>query len=255
MTAFSTLYGDLLDIELGSADRTQLFTTVRRKASINRAQQEFVRLTECFTKRGTISLSDATSEYDLDATLTDFLWMAREGVEILHNDGSTDTWIAGDDLVQRDIDWLNRHEPGWRTASAGTPMAWYLRSSGGDTQLGFYPAPDIEIGHTWTAYCTYVADPPTLSDDADEPFEVSGDVLIRLRPWHQALVHFAASELEGLRKDEARKDRQRQLFAAYVADYLQKQRKKGGSLLSFARNYWREASGYSDRPPDPRRWP
>jgi hypothetical protein len=46
---FVTLYGLELDRELGSADRTVLFTTARRKAAINAAQLEWVKRTECFT--------------------------------------------------------------------------------------------------------------------------------------------------------------------------------------------------------------
>jgi hypothetical protein len=44
---FLQLYGDYLDIELGSADRTALFTTARRKDAVNRAQLEFAKQTEC----------------------------------------------------------------------------------------------------------------------------------------------------------------------------------------------------------------
>lgn len=249
---FLELYGEALSHELGSDDTTQLFTTARRKSAINEAQDEFNRQTECFQKRATIALSDGTAEYDLEGSFTDFLWLGKDDVEVLHNDGTNDTWYSGPDLPRRDIPWLNRHEPGWRQASAGTPRMYYLREHGGNVYLGFYPAPDVEVGHTWTAYVTYVADPPDMSADGDEPYTLSSNVLIRLRPWHKALVHFAAGKLESLRRNYAVEDRQRQLFAAYIADYLQKQRRKGGQFVSLAREYRRSES---ERPPDPYRWP
>jgi hypothetical protein len=36
VTLFSSLYGGLLDIELSNEDSTELFTTTRRKAAVNR---------------------------------------------------------------------------------------------------------------------------------------------------------------------------------------------------------------------------
>ena len=49
---FLELYGTELDRELGTTDRTQRFTTARRKAAINAGQLEFVRRTECLTREG-----------------------------------------------------------------------------------------------------------------------------------------------------------------------------------------------------------
>lgn len=253
MATFGDLYGTLLDRELGSADRTDLFTTARRKAAVNEAQKEFVRLTECLTSQGTISIVDGTAEYDIEATLTSFLWIAKDGVEIKNVGTSRTVWYAGDDLVRCDIPQLNREEPGWRSASAGTPTKYYIRDDGGKTYLGFYPAPDVGAGETWTAYVTYVVNPTDMSLDADEPFTVSSDVKITLRPWHQALVHFAASKMEALRRHFTLEDRQRQLFAAYVADYFQHQRRKGPQRVQYLRNYRGELR--SSRPPDPWRWP
>lgn len=252
MSTFVELYGDLLDTELGSADRTELFTTVRRKAAINAGQAEFARLTGCLPVRGTIAVVDATAEYGLEAAFTSFRELAQDPVELLTNDGTTDTWFTGDDFVRRDIVWLDQHEPGWRTASAGTPMAYYVREGSGEVYLGLYPAPDIPGGETWTLYVTYQAQPTDMSLDADVPYTLSSNAKVSLAPWHIALVHFAASRLEKLRRNYAIEDRQRQLFASYVADYLsRKGRRPGGQRVSLARNYYR--MGAAD--PDPYSYP
>src|SRR5947207_452929 len=66
---FDVLYGIELDRELVTADRDQRFTTVRRKAAINAGQLEFVKRTECFTRQTTVTIADATQEYDLEATI------------------------------------------------------------------------------------------------------------------------------------------------------------------------------------------
>lgn len=68
---FSDLYGTQLDIELGSADRTQLFTTARRKKAINDAMHNFERITNSTPAYGSIAVtmkaaaspSTATSVY------------------------------------------------------------------------------------------------------------------------------------------------------------------------------------------------
>lgn len=252
MSTFVDLYGDLLDIELGSADRTELFTTARRKAAINAGQKEFARLTNCLPILGTIAVVDGTAEYGLEANFPTFRDLASDAIELLTTDGTTDTWYSGEDFPRRDIVWLNQHEPGWRTARAGTPMAYYLREGGGEVFLGLYPAPDIPAGETWTFYVTYQAQPDAMSADADVPFTVSGNAKVSLTDWHIALVHFAASRLEKLRRNYAVEDRQRQLFASYVADYLSRKGKRpGGQRISLARSYAVPRGGAED----PYRWP
>jgi len=97
-----------------------------------------------------------------------------------------------------------------------------------------------------------------MTDDAHEPFSVVAGTspLKVLRPWHQALVHYAAALLEPLRKNYAGEQRQRQLFAAQVADYLQRQRPKGGQTVKLSRHYYRDARRRgSDRGYDIRIWP
>lgn len=244
MAIFSDLYSTRLDRELGSLD-TQLFTAARRKAAINEAQQEFVRLTGCLTREAQVSLSDGDDEVDLEAVITDddFIELTKDGVQLKQVSGSNTRYIAGDDLPRRDIPWLDRHMPGWRSAADSTPTAHYLREDGGLTLLGLTPPLAISGSDTWTLIVPYIALPEDMVDDADEPFTVDANAKRTLRSWHQGLVHFAAARLELLRKNYPAYDRQMQLFNTYVTDYLQKQRRKGGQHVLFARDYLGEVSG------------
>ena len=79
---FLTLYGTELDRELGTTDRTQRFTTARRKEAINAAQLRFLKRTGCVTKQTTIALVDGTQEYDVEATVTDFGGITAQGLAI-----------------------------------------------------------------------------------------------------------------------------------------------------------------------------
>src|SRR5262245_1166554 len=140
---FVTLYGTELDRELGSADRTQLFTTARRKSAINAAQLQWVKDTECFTRQTTVTLVSGTQEYDLESTTTDFAWISKQGVSIKIVSGSNTRYIEGDDLEVTTVERLNVEEPGWRSATAGSPMKMYIRRADGAVQLGFHPAPSF----------------------------------------------------------------------------------------------------------------
>ncbi len=93
--------------------------------------------------------------------------------------------------------------------------------------------------------------------DSDEPWSASGDPLKQLRPWHQALAHFAASSLERYRKDLQASDYQLNRFAAYVSDYLQTDKPHGGQHVGFSRDYLRESRHRSGAviQQDPYRWP
>jgi hypothetical protein len=249
MSTFAQLYGSYLDIELGSADTSALFTTARRKDAVNRAQQEFGKQTECFTKSVSIPLSDGTREYDLEAVITadDFLAIGKDGVEFVFTDADGNvSYRSGDDFPRLDLDILNREQQGWRSAaSASFPQSYYVREHAGKVYLGFSEPPAIESGESASVTLPYVAMPPDMTGDTDEPFSLSAgsDPKKSLRPWHQALVHYAAALLEPLRKNFDGEQRQRQLFAAHVADYLQRKRKRGGSRVVFARDYRGEARG------------
>lgn len=235
---FSELYGTRLDTELGSDDRSRLFTLTRRKAAINDGVQEFARLTECYTKLASIAIVDGTAEYDL-LTVTDFDHLSGQGPALKMVDAdSNETWLAGrDDFPQRSVAWLDAEDPGWQQASDAAPSCWYLRRDGGHVYLGLYPGPDVPTGETWTLQVPYVAIPGTLSADADEPYTSGSDVRIDLRPYHLALVYWAAAQLEKLRKDFGAVKREEELFAREVARYFQAQRQKHGQHVVFARNY------------------
>lgn len=249
---FSDLYGTELDRELGSADRAQLFTTARRKAAINAAQLEWVKRTECFQKQTTVTIVDLQQEYDLEATITDFGWIAKQGVSIKIVSGSTTRYIEGDDLEVTSVERLNVEEPGWRAVSAGTPTKVYLRRDGGTVNLGFFPAPDITGSDTWTALVPYVIVPTDLSADADEPFSVSGNPLRSMRPWHRALAHFGAFDCEKYRKDSARGGAQLQLFELEVAKFTGTEKPKGGQHVRLSNDYRRSARFGRSAPMDPR---
>lgn len=239
---FAQLYGVELDRELGSSDSTELFTTVRRKAAINAAQLEFVKRTECLTKQTTVALVDATQEYDLEASITDFGWISDQGVSIAISDGTNTRYLEGDDLEVTTIARLNHEEPGWRAVSAGIPTKVYLVRNGGAVNLGFHPKPSIGSGDTWTAILPYVLVPADMSADADEPFTVSANALRSLRMWHRALPHFAAYDLEKFRKDEGREQAQLALWEAEVQRFLANEKPKGSRRVRFTRLYRRVSS-------------
>jgi len=248
MATFLQLQGELLSRELGSDDTTVLFTSTRRESAINAAQLEFVKQTECYTKELSITLANGTQEYDLDSDAVlggDFLWIASQGIEHSFTDSSANvTYTAGEDFPRVDIETLNEQTPGWRnTSSSNRPQSYYIREAGGNVYLGLYPKPLIGAGESAAVRVPYVAVPPDMSQASHEPFSITagGNVKQTLRPWHQALVHYAAALLEPLRKNYAGEQRQRQLFAAYVADYLQRHRPKGGHVVKLSRRYYAEA--------------
>ena len=140
---FLELYGTELDRELGTTDRTQRFTTARRKAAINAGQLEFVRRTECLTREVSITLSDGVAEYDLETSATDFGWISKQGLSVSIDNGSTVRYLEGDDLQFTTIESLNALEPGWRGWPDGDPTYYYLRTDGGSRYLGFAAAPSI----------------------------------------------------------------------------------------------------------------
>lgn len=249
---FSELYGSELDRELATADTTQRFTTARRKAAINAGQLEWNKRTEVLQKQTAVTLVDGTQEYDLEATLTDFMWIAKQGVSIKIVSGTQTRYIEGDDLEVTSIERLNKEEPGWRAVTASTPTQVYTRRVSGTVYLGFHPAPDITSPEVWTALVAYVAIPDDMSADADEPFTVSANPLKSMRPWHRAIVHYAAFDLEKLRKDTARSGAQLQLFELEVAKFFGAEKPKGGQRVRLATDYRQQARMGATRRLDPR---
>jgi hypothetical protein len=245
---FVDLYGIELDRELGTADRAQRFTTARRQAAINAGQLEFVKRTECLQRQASVSLVDATQEVDLEASVTDFGWIAKQGISIAITSGTTVRYLEGDDLEVTSVANLNVEEPGWRAVSAGTPTKVYIRREGGTLMLGLHPKPSITAGDTWVALVPYVVVPTDMTADADVPFTVSSNAISSLRPWHRALVYFAAFDLEKLRKDVGRQQAALQLFELEVQRYENTLKPKGGQRVRFARVYRAQRSATSTDP-------
>ena len=69
LTKVVELYADRLDYELGTNDSAVLFTTARRKASINDGLREFADLTECWVRASTIVCSNGVAQYNLHSTV------------------------------------------------------------------------------------------------------------------------------------------------------------------------------------------
>jgi hypothetical protein len=245
---FLELYGDAIDTELGTADRTQRFTTARRKLEINAAQKEFNRLTNCYVRRATITpLVSGTGEYNLLTAITalDFIRLAgSDQLPVLKRTiSATVDYITGmKDFPRRSTDWLDNFEPGWRSADPATPTSWYTRQDAGTLLIGLSPAPLIAVGDVWQLLVPYVANPDVMTGDAVVPFSTGADVQISLLYYHQALAHFAAGKLELLRKAYNASDLQMKKFAGYVAEYLEGQRVDGPQHVVLARDYLGEAN-------------
>ena len=260
MTQFSTLAGTRLDRELGTDDSTVLFKTARRNAAVNEGQETFARLTKCLKRRSTITIPSTAAEFNLLSTTVitsgDFVEYDVEQPQFRYtNASSVVTVLAGDDLPRRDVAWLNRYEPQWQvsTVAAGTeqwPQGWYDRVDGGNRYFGLWPAPSSGSSASMEVLLPYVARPTPMSSATDEPFTVNSSVRTDLRPYHQAVVHYAAHLLEKLRRDDQASQSQLQQFMGYVTLWMQDQRRKGGNGLTFAKSYFVKRG---DRGTDPRR--
>lgn len=251
---FSQLYGAQLDIELGTSDTTQLFTTARRKKAINDAMHNFERTTSCTARLGQIPIVTGTGEYNLMSAFPDYFSLEdRREPKIKRVNGSSVTWIEGENFVRRTPTQLDREDPGWMADPNGTPTAWYLRDDAGSTFIGLDPPPDKGT-ETWTLYVPYLATSTDMSADSDIPFTLNAVPSLRLAVYHQALVHYAAGVLEPLRKNYSGANRQMGLYAGFIAQYETEKRKKGPSQVTMRRNYLRDATRPS-RPVDPHRFP
>lgn len=262
MTQFSSLYTARLDRELGTDDSTVLFTTARRKAAINEAQDEFANLTDCTQRRVTFTVTGGTGEYDLNSASVipaqDFSGFTKEDVEFVYTDASSNvTRLSGNDLPRRDVHWLNRYEPGWRNDTTASsvqqlPRYYYVRPDGGALYLGFTPIPCTGSSASASVTLPYLGDPSPMTSDTNEPFTFNSSVRLDLRPYHQGLVHYAAYQLEKLRRDDQASNQQLQKFLGYVSRYLQDLRVKGGRSIMTGRSYFQTRVG-SDWPrKDPR---
>lgn len=248
MVAFSSLYTTRLDRELGTDDSTILFTTARRKQAVNEGAQEFANLTGCLTRWVTVTGTGGTAEYDLNSTTIipagDFGGFAKEPVEFTYTDASSNvTILSGESLPRRDIQWLDQYRSGWRLSTVASSIAqfpeiYYVRTDGAAYYLGFTPTPSTGSSASFTMTIPYLADSPVMSSATDEPFTFNSSARTDLSPYHQGFVHYAAHQLEKLRRDDQASDRQLQKFLGYVSRYLQDIRIRGGRSVRQARNYF-----------------
>ena len=262
---FSHLYSSALDAELGTDDSTRLFTDARRKRAINQAHLQWADLTECAIRQSTVSCSNGVGEYNLLSTVNvasgDYLRLASQQPEyhLISSGSSASTrFIAGDDFPRREINWLNQNDPGWRGSTGADPSAYYERMDGGRRYLGLVPPPRIGSSEVGKVILPYVAKPSSMTSDTDVPFTFGSTVREDLEPYHQALVHYAASELEKLRLNTEGIQTQLQLFNGYLARFFRAKTPKGPKTIRTLRNYFaeirsRRSAGRDDRTPWPYR--
>ena len=240
---FSTLYSDELTRRLGTDDSTDLFTTARRQAAINAAQEWFILQTGCLWKTAPINLVNGVSEYDLEIEIPDeeFIGLAAQAPDIKIVPSSGDTrYIAGDDeFPRRTEDWLNQEDPGWRAADSSTPTAWYDRFEAAQFILGITPPPLIASGEVWTLRVRHIVQADTMTADTDEPFTLDGSTKFSLRPYHPALADYATYQLEQLRKGLERSATFLGLAKAQVEDYKASLRTPTGGVLQTQKSYFK----------------
>lgn len=235
---FLQMYGTKLSREIGSVDTTQLFTTTLRKEYVNEGQAKFNEQASCYVRRDEIALTDEDGEYDIEVETTDYLWPATVGASIKRTVTATSSvsYIEGDDFQYITEEELNQERPGWRAHTAGTPTHWGFRAETSALNLFLYPAPDIPATETWALLWPYVAQPSDMTDDTHEPYG-NATPRITLRPYHDALLHYAAAQCEKLRKNWDGVERQMKMFAAFVAKYRADQAPKRGTSMRLRHSY------------------
>jgi hypothetical protein len=251
--AFSNLYSSRLDRELGTDDQSLLFTTARRKSAINEGLTEFADLSECLTRWVAVAITDGVMEYNLNSTTTipggDFVRLAKEDLSYVYQDASSQVSVAtGDAFVRRDVGWLNRYQPGWSLATVSTgvqqiPSIYFLRPDEEALWLGFTPVPGLGSSASANVLVPYLAASPILTSDTQEPYTFTLGSRHDLRIYHQAAVHYAAHQLEKLRRDDQASDRQLQKFLSYLARYAAATRVKGGRTINTVKSYFGRRGG------------
>jgi hypothetical protein len=239
---FSDLYGTDMDTELGTADRTQRFTTTLRKRYVNEAQRWFNEQTGCYIKRVAIAISDGTQEYDLEASgvisAQDYIRPSKTSASLKRVGSSTTEYTEGPELPFKSEERLNQERPNWRAESAAVPDCWSLRADGGSTYLVLVPAPDVPAAETWTLLWPYVAQPEAMTDDSHEPYGNASPRTV-LRPYHRGILHYAAAQLEKLRKNYEAVERQLKMAAGYVAKFNTDQALPRGTQIRMRTDYRR----------------
>lgn len=239
---FADLYGEALHHELGSYDTTQLFTTVRRKAAINRAQKEFARLGKIsLSKDITIPVVSGTLLYNLDtASANRFVAFGRPPLRLRQTVTATSARTATS-MVLRSTAWMDEERDGWRDSAAnGFPECIVYDPRDGVNWLAFAPKPNIPASETWDLVVPIAANAADMVLDAEVPFDGRPDI----EPFHWALAHFACAILERLRKDPDAEKSQVTKFGAYVEDWNAKSTRPPGAhkRVLMQRDYIGEAS-------------
>jgi hypothetical protein len=242
---FSDLYDNALHVELGSNDTAVLFTTVRRKHAINEGYRQFAALTECFVRQETINCTQAVQEFNLNSTTViadgDYIRPATQGpvFQISDSNGLRQT-LSGDLFPQVSVPYLDYGSQDWRSTGVGYPTGWYLRSDGGQRFLGVDRPVGLSTSSTETARILwpYIAKPSSMTQDNEVPFAADGLSRSDLYEYRQAFVHYAAHDLEKLRKDKDASDYQLKKFQGYVQRYLDVQRPKGNRVVRAAVSYF-----------------
>ena len=225
---FADLYGEALHHELGSYDTTQLFTTVRRKAAVNRAQKEFARLGKIsLSKEVVIPVVAGTRDYNLDtASGSRFVAFGRSPLRLRQIVTANPLATTVTSLVVRSTAYMDEVLPGWRDpASSGFPSNIVHDPSDGVNTLRFTPFPGIPASETWELVVPIAANAADMVLDSEVPFDGRPDV----EPFHWALAHFAAAILERLRKDPEAEKNQVTKFGAYLEDWNAKSTRPPGA--------------------------
>lgn len=243
MATFQTLSKDALHTELGTDDTSVLFTGARRRHAINEGYRQFADLTECFVTQSTMGWSTGVQEIDL-STLTNFARVAGQGpLFIISDSNGQNQVIAGEDFPQRDVPYLDNAQNGWRSTVTGYPSGWYLRQDGAHLYFGLDRRFDVSSGSTLSGKLVlpWVQIPSSMTASTDVPFMANGVTRQDLQPYHQGIVHFAAHDLEKLRKDPQASDRQLQKFQGYISRFFGQMRPKGVRSVRTAVSYFRNA--------------
>lgn len=247
MATFSALYDDALHTELGTNDTSVLFTSARRKHAINEGYRQFADLTECFTIQSSITVSTGVQEIEL-STLAGFARVASQGpVFIVSDSNGEQQTLSGDTFPQRDVPFLDAAQNGWRSTVTGYPTGWYIRDDGAHKYFGLDRLFDVSSGSTYTAklILPWVKVPSSMTSDTAVPFSDSNGLVRQdLLPYHVALAHFGAHDLEKLRKDPEASDRQLQKFQGYISRFFGQSRPKGSRSVRTAVSYFSNARRY-----------
>lgn len=241
---FDELYQSRLNIELNSASSNGVYGTTFRQQAVNDGYREFAMLTDCWIVRSSVAVTNAVQEYTL-STLAGFRRLDASGPEFrLLSSGSSGvlTVLAGkDDFPRRDEVWLHTYASGWQSTTARMPTGWYLRKDGGRTILGLDSPPLVGSSEGATLRIPYIAEPDALVASTAVPFSDLSGVRSDLIEYHQALVHFAAHKLLPLVGDMEGAQAQLVKFTDYVKRFWQNLRPRGGTHVTMARSYLREA--------------